>query len=138
VNINPAYRTSEVEYALSKVECKALVTMPHFKTSRYMDMLRESGRERLPLLRHIWWIDTENAPDEPGAQRFSDLLASGHPHELNVDAIQAMDHSESTGGGDRGGDARLLQGAHRALQGSEFKIREVMVARLGLAEEETA
>ena len=33
VNINPAYRTSEVEYALNKVGCKALVTMPRFKTS---------------------------------------------------------------------------------------------------------
>jgi fatty-acyl-CoA synthase len=89
VNINPAYRTSEVEYALNKVECKALVTMPHFKTSRYLDMLRELGRERLPLLRQIWWIDTEGAPDETGAQRFSDLLASGHSDDLNVDAIQA-------------------------------------------------
>ena len=28
VNINPAYRTAEVEYALNKVDCKALVVMP--------------------------------------------------------------------------------------------------------------
>ena len=33
VNINPAYRTSELEYALNKVGCKALVTMAQFKTS---------------------------------------------------------------------------------------------------------
>ncbi|MCU0764313.1 MAG: AMP-binding protein, partial [Hydrogenophaga sp.] len=33
VNINPAYRTSEVEYALNKVGCKLLVTMARFKTS---------------------------------------------------------------------------------------------------------
>ena len=33
VNINPAYRTAEVEYALNKVDCKALVVMPNFKTS---------------------------------------------------------------------------------------------------------
>ena len=73
VNINPAYRTSEVEYALNKVGCKALVTMPRFKTSQYMDMLRELGSERLPQLRNIWWIDSEpGAADEPGAQRFSD------------------------------------------------------------------
>ena len=43
VNINPAYRTSEVEYALNKVGCKALVTMPRFKTSDYLGMLREVG-----------------------------------------------------------------------------------------------
>jgi len=90
VNINPAYRTSEVEYALNKVGCKALVTMPYFKTSRYMDMLRELGSERLPLLRHIWWIDSEGAtPDEPDAQRFSELLAGGDPRDPYVNAIQA-------------------------------------------------
>ena len=32
VNINPAYRTAELEYALNKVGCKALVTMAQFKT----------------------------------------------------------------------------------------------------------
>ena len=30
VNINPAYRTSELEYALNKVGCKVLVTMAQF------------------------------------------------------------------------------------------------------------
>ena len=30
VNINPAYRTAEVEYALNKVACRALVTMARF------------------------------------------------------------------------------------------------------------
>ncbi|MBA4264223.1 MAG: AMP-binding protein, partial [Comamonadaceae bacterium] len=39
VNINPAYRTSEVEYALNKVGCKLLVTMAKFKTSDYLGML---------------------------------------------------------------------------------------------------
>ena len=41
VNINPAYRTAEVEYALNKVGCKLLVTMARFKTSDYLGMLRE-------------------------------------------------------------------------------------------------
>ena len=36
VNINPAYRTSELEYALNKVGCKVLVTMAQFKTSDYL------------------------------------------------------------------------------------------------------
>src|SRR5256885_8252540 len=44
VNINPAYRTSEVEYALNKVGCKALVTMAQFKTSDYLGMLCELAR----------------------------------------------------------------------------------------------
>ena len=45
VNINPAYRLSELEYALNKVECAALVTAVRFKTSDYLGMLRELAPE---------------------------------------------------------------------------------------------
>jgi len=41
VNINPAYRLSELEFALKKVECSALVTADSFKSSDYIAMLRE-------------------------------------------------------------------------------------------------
>src|SRR3981189_1525912 len=41
VNINPAYRTYELEHALNKVGCKALITAERFKTSDYLGMLRE-------------------------------------------------------------------------------------------------
>ena len=51
VTINPAYRLSEVEYALNRVGCIALVTAPSFKSSDYIGMLRELGPEKLPLLR---------------------------------------------------------------------------------------
>jgi len=53
VTINPAYRTSEVEYALNKVGCTVLVTAARFKTSDYIAMLRELGAEKLPMLRSI-------------------------------------------------------------------------------------
>ena len=45
VNINPAYRLSELEYALNKVGCKALITADRFKTSDYVGMLRELAPE---------------------------------------------------------------------------------------------
>ncbi|WP_062346267.1 AMP-binding protein [Novosphingobium sp. CCH12-A3] len=51
VTINPAYRTSEVEYALNKVGCTFLVTAASFKTSDYIAMLRELGHAKLPMLR---------------------------------------------------------------------------------------
>ncbi len=41
VNINPAYRTSELEYCLKKVGCKCLISAKAFKTSDYTSMLRE-------------------------------------------------------------------------------------------------
>ena len=45
VNINPAYRLSELEYALNKVGCKALVTADSFKTSDYLGMINELAPE---------------------------------------------------------------------------------------------
>jgi fatty-acyl-CoA synthase len=90
VNINPAYRTSELEYALNKVGCKALVTMARFRTSDYLGMVRELGRERLPQLEHIVWIDVAGQGDEePGASRFSALLASGDPDDPRVAQVGA-------------------------------------------------
>jgi len=41
VNVNPAYRTHELEYALNKVGAKCLITARTFKTSHYVDMLHE-------------------------------------------------------------------------------------------------
>lgn len=89
VNINPAYRTSEVEYALNKVGVKALVTMARFKSSDYLGMLRELGARRLPLLRHTVWIDKAGEADEDGMQRFSALLASGDPQDARIARIGA-------------------------------------------------
>ena len=40
VNINPAYRSSELEFALRLVGCRALVFAPRFKTSGYVAMLQ--------------------------------------------------------------------------------------------------
>ena len=45
VNINPAYRLAELEYALNKAACVALITATQFKTSDYIGMLRELAPE---------------------------------------------------------------------------------------------
>lgn len=45
VCINPAYRLYELEYALNKVSCKAIVTAEAFKTSHYLAMLQELAPE---------------------------------------------------------------------------------------------
>ena len=51
VNINPAYRVAELEYALNKVGCSVLVVAPSFKTSDYLGMVRALLPTCLPLLR---------------------------------------------------------------------------------------
>ena len=66
VNINPAYRTSELAYALQQSGCRALVSAPSFKTSDYRAMIEEV-RGDLPALEHVLFIGEglfEDAPDE--------------------------------------------------------------------------
>src|SRR3954468_8757511 len=41
VNMNPAYRTSELEYALKQSDCRVLVSARSFKTSDYAAMIAE-------------------------------------------------------------------------------------------------
>ena len=45
VNINPAYRSSELEYALNKVGCKALFMARRHRSSDYVEMLRALAPE---------------------------------------------------------------------------------------------
>ncbi len=45
VNINPAYRLSELEFALNKVGCRALITATCFKTSDYIGMINTLAPE---------------------------------------------------------------------------------------------
>ncbi|HVZ45752.1 MAG TPA: AMP-binding protein [Ramlibacter sp.] len=131
VNINPAYRACEVEYALNKVGCKALVTMPRFKTSRYMDMLRELGRARLPGLDRIWWIDgPSDVSSEAGAERFSTLLDSGDPDDPGVAAVQAtLDPHDAINVQFTSGTTGFPKGAtltHRNILNNGFFIGECM------------
>lgn len=82
VNINPAYRSHELEYVLNKVECKALITAAQFKTSDYLGMIRELAPEidsarsgqlqaaKLPALRSVIRIGDEKSP---GFINFNDV-----------------------------------------------------------------
>jgi fatty-acyl-CoA synthase len=45
VNLNPAYRLAELEYALNKVGCKGVISAPAFKSSEYLAMLQTLAPE---------------------------------------------------------------------------------------------
>ncbi len=62
VNINPAYRALELEYAINKVGCKALILSERFKSSNYIEMLKEL----VPSL-------TQSHPGELGSKRLTTL-----------------------------------------------------------------
>ncbi|MCP4959032.1 MAG: AMP-binding protein, partial [Actinomycetia bacterium] len=59
VNINPAYRTHEVQYALDQSGCKGLVATTIFKTSDYRAMVDEV-RGELPQLEQVIYIGTDD------------------------------------------------------------------------------
>jgi len=81
VTINPAYRTSEVEYALNKVGCTVLVTAAKFKTSDYVAMLLELGAEKLPMLRSIIVIGDERFE---GFEPWQSLRGEADPARLSA------------------------------------------------------
>jgi fatty-acyl-CoA synthase len=55
VNINPAYRTHELEYVLNQAGISMLVAAPAFKTSDYRAMVGEV-RDRCPQLRSVVFL----------------------------------------------------------------------------------
>jgi fatty-acyl-CoA synthase len=97
VNINPGYRRAELEYALNKVQCRALVLSPSFKSSDYVAIIRDLAPEldhcqpgelsaaRLPDLR---WVVRMGQQALPGMLAFSQLLAA--PSEKELAELRAL------------------------------------------------
>jgi fatty-acyl-CoA synthase len=100
VNINPAYRLAELEYALNKVGCKALVAAEQFKTSKYLEMLQALAPElatsepgalqasRFPELRAIIRMGDGTTP---GMLRFAEVMSRGREQldTARLDALEA-------------------------------------------------
>ncbi len=99
VTINPAYRLSELEFALKKVGCAAIVTATAFKTSNYMEMLNTLLPElagarpgqlqaaRLPALRMVIQI---GGPGAPGTIPFEEVARMGRAeHREQLAALGA-------------------------------------------------
>ncbi|MFK7976711.1 MAG: AMP-binding protein [Halioglobus sp.] len=86
VCINPAYRLFELEHALNKVECVALVTAPSFKTSHYIEMLQtlapeleqaQPGALRAEKLPHLRTVVSMETNPQPGIFAFDDVVSKG-------------------------------------------------------------
>ncbi len=100
VNLNPGYRAAELEYALNKVECRALITSDRFKTTDYIAIARQVAPEldrcppgalraaRVPHLRTlVHFADT----NEPGYYRFSDIPGLAGPADhARLDALTSL------------------------------------------------
>lgn len=99
VNINPAYRTHELEYALNQSGARFLITADSFKTSDYRGMLYELAPElkacadgklksqKLPDLECIINLSDEK---HPGMWRWADMLElADHVSEDELADLQA-------------------------------------------------
>lgn len=102
VNINPAYRSFELQYALNKLGCSALVLMRHFKSSDYAKIIRELCPEiyhkpyyqldlvEIPTVERIIWIDEPDTEEEFGfMQKFSEWMTEGDANDPRVAERQA-------------------------------------------------
>jgi fatty-acyl-CoA synthase len=103
VNINPAYRSFELQYALNKLGCSALVLMRHFKSSDYAQLIRELCPEiyhkdykqldlvEIPTVERIIWIDEPDTEEDFGfMQKFSAWMAEGDANDPRVAERQAQ------------------------------------------------
>lgn len=99
VNINPSYRTHELEYALNQSGARFLVTANNFKSSDYSAMLYELAPElkasndgelksqKLPDLECIINLSSEKLS---GMWRWSDLMKEANKvSQTDVDDLQA-------------------------------------------------
>jgi fatty-acyl-CoA synthase len=98
VNINPAYRTSELEYALKQSGCRMLISASAFKTSDYRAMVDEV-RPNLPELERVVFLDSEGWDGLlAGAERVSQTELEALGRELDPhDPINIQYTSGTTG-----------------------------------------
>ncbi|WP_321893427.1 AMP-binding protein [Paraburkholderia tropica] len=98
VNINPAYRASELEYALNKAGCRLLITMTSFKTTDYLEIIRElapglvdavPGKLHAPRLPDLQWLIQLGNKPTSGVMCFSELLALGDSDDPAIRAASA-------------------------------------------------
>ena len=104
VNVNPAYRTREVAYALQRSEVQGLFVIPSFRTSDYVSMLVELLPElkdgapgqwkskAFPALRHIIVFNPAAAEKterpQMGFLTWQEVLTGGDP--VTEDKLRAM------------------------------------------------
>ena len=99
VNINPAYRLEELEFAMNRVGCEALIIAPRLKSSDYIAMIHalcpgvsdskpgELRCERVPSLRWVIRLGNESSP---GFLNFDDVPGyASDKHRARLESASA-------------------------------------------------
>src|SRR5262249_34132866 len=140
VNINPAYRSTEVEYTLKKVGVKALFCSNKFKTSEYATMISDLCPElfssepgqlhsaRLPDLRICVQI---NGIPRRGWYAFKDIeaMATGKDNARVHEIHEMLDRNDPINIQFTSGTTGLPKGAtlsHRNILNNAYMVGEGM------------
>lgn len=105
VNINPAYRTHELEYALRQSETQALLLLDRFKTSDYVQMfyevcpeVRDSrpgqiSSQKLPFLKTAVLLRGEK---QPGMYSWDEVMKMGSelPDDVLLERQEELDFDD--------------------------------------------
>jgi len=98
VNINPAYRSHELEYVVKQAGIRVMVAVEKFKTSDYAGMI-EQARPNAPMLEHVVLIGGEiwSALLDRGRQGSAERLAEKQAALSADDPINIQYTSGTTG-----------------------------------------
>jgi len=84
VNINPAYRRSELSHVLEKVGIRCLILMPSFKTSDYVEMVEGLDRELFPELDFVVRLGDERTAGMLNFGEIPDAASDGSRARLDA------------------------------------------------------
>jgi fatty-acyl-CoA synthase len=101
VNVNPAYRLHELEYALNQSGVSTLVLAKRFRQADYVEMVREV-RLRCPELQQTIVLDDDWGSLRDEALRLSDDELAHHEHGLQFDDPVNIQYTSGTTGFPKG------------------------------------
>ena len=102
VNINPAYRTHELAYALNQSGCRILFAAPSFKTSDYVDMVEQVQPDVPGLERAVFFWEDDWDELVAGAGGASDEALAERRAGLSPDDPINIQYTSGTTGFPKG------------------------------------